>query len=436
MEKSLKTIYEELNNTINSLSFMDKYRLSKTAFIRNRILNFPMLILYLLNLRKHSNQLELDQFFKIINKEKDPSQIITKQAFFQARKQLSYTAFIALNRQIITSVYKLAKHLKTWRGFRLCAVDGTSIRLPNTPDITTHFGVQKGKKGQASCTMGMASVFYDVLNHLVIDSRLHPKGYSERECVSEHMKHTSQNDLIIYDRGYLAFWLYALHIHNKNFFCIRAKTQQLLAVKAFIKSGKKDEIIEIEPNKTSIKTCLDKGLPTKAVKLRLVRVDLPNEVEVLITNLTNRKIYEADLFKELYHLRWGIEENYKRLKQWVEIENFSGKSALSVQQDFYAKIVASNLTSLMEISAQKIVDKRTDDLELNYQVNSAQALSKMKHQLVTFIVDAHKGILREINRVIDYISVTIEAVRDGRSVPRVLKNIKNDIHFPAYKSSL
>jgi len=48
----------------------------------------------------------------------------------------------------------------------------------------------------------------------------------------------------------------------------------------------------------------------------------------------------------------------------VEIENFSGKSTLSVQQDFYAKIVASNLTALIEIPAQKKVDKRTHDLEL------------------------------------------------------------------------
>jgi hypothetical protein len=38
---------------------------------------------------------------------------------------------------------------------------------------------------------------------------------------------------------------------------------------------------------------------------------------------------------------------------------------LSIQQDFYAKIVASNLTALMEIAAQKKVDKRTHDLELN-----------------------------------------------------------------------
>ena len=188
MENSIETIYEELNNTINSFSFMDKYRLSKTAFIRNRTLNFPTLILYLLNFRKHSNQVELDQFFKIINQEKDPSQVITKQAFFKARKQLSYLAFVELNNQIITSTYKLAKDLKTWRGLRLCAVDETSIRLPNTPDITAHFGVQKGRLGQANCTMGMASVFYNVLNHLVIDSSLHPRGYSKPEIKGSEFK--------------------------------------------------------------------------------------------------------------------------------------------------------------------------------------------------------------------------------------------------------
>jgi hypothetical protein len=65
---------------------------------------------------------------------KEASQVVTKSAFFQARKQLSYKAFIELNRQIIDTTYKSYDHLKTWRGFRLCAVDGSSIRLPNTPD--------------------------------------------------------------------------------------------------------------------------------------------------------------------------------------------------------------------------------------------------------------------------------------------------------------
>ncbi len=102
----------------------------------------------------------------MINKEKEASQVVTKSAFFQARKQLSYKAFIELNRQIIDTTYKSYDHLKTWRGFRLCAVDGSSIRLPNTSDITAHFGVHKGRKEQANCTMGMASVFYDVLSQI------------------------------------------------------------------------------------------------------------------------------------------------------------------------------------------------------------------------------------------------------------------------------
>ena len=144
-------------------------------------------------------------------------------------------------------------------------------------------------------------------------------------------------------------------------------------------------------------------------------MDLPGGVEVLITNLMDSDKYDAGLFKSLYHLRWGIEENYKRLKQWVEIENFSGKSALSVQQDFYAKIVASNLTALMAMAAQKIVTTKTKDLKLKYQINFAQAISKMKHKIVCLILHAHSDIKLLIEQTIRYVSKTIEAVRDGRS---------------------
>lgn len=84
----------------------------------------------------------------------------------------------------------------------------------------------------------------------------------------------------------------------------------------------------------------------------------PNEVEVLITNLVDSEQYDVSDFKSLYHLRWDVEENYKWLKQWVEIENFAGKSALSVQQDFYAKIVSTNLTGLMTMESQKIVSSK------------------------------------------------------------------------------
>jgi len=310
------------------------------------------------------------------------------------------------------------------------------MRLPNEPNITDHFGFQKGKPNQAPCAMGMASVFYDVLNHIVIDSCIKPNNTSERKCAAEHLYYAGKNDLIIYDRGYTAFWLYALHIKYNHAFCVREKTNQNLIVKAFIQSNKKDAIVTLKPNKTSIRTCKEKGLPITPITLRLVRVDLPNEVEVLITNLVDVNKYEASVFKSLYHLRWGIEENYKYLKQWVEIENFSGKSALSVQQDFYAKIVATNLTALMTMVAQKSISSKTKQLKLSYQINFAQALSKMKHRIVYLILHAHNNIKAFIKRTLHYLSQTYESVRAGRVSPRRIKNIKNDIHFPAYKSAL
>lgn len=410
--------------------------MSDRAFTRNRSLNFPTLILYLLNLRKHANQVELDQFFKAINGNNEATQQITKSAFFQARKQLSPTAFIDINHQLIDTIYDTSQHYKTWKGFRLCAIDGSSIRLPSEADIIYYFGVQKGRATQGDCPIGMASVFYDLLNHLAIDASINPRGTSERMCAQQHLAYAGDNDLIIYDRGYNAFWLYALHIQHNHAFCMRARTNKDLVVKDFIASNKKEAVVTFTPNKTTINSCRQKGLPTTPIKLRLIRVELDHEVEVLITNLMDSDKYPAHIFRSLYHLRWGIEENYKRLKQWVEIENFSGKSSLSVQQDFHAKIVAANLTALMALGAQQITTKKTKDLKRNYQINFAQALSKMKHRIVHLVLHAHSDIRLSIERTLRYISRTVEAVRTGRSTPRKLKNIKNDIHYPAYKSAL
>jgi len=390
----------------------------------------------MLNFRKHSNQVELDQFFGNINEQSRRYQHVTKSAFFQARKQVSHAAFIDLNQQLVSDIYKNKKNYKTWRGYRLCAIDGTTIRLPDETDVIDHFGVQKYKNNQGDCSIGMASVFYDALNHIVIDSSLNPNKTSERECVINHLSQAGNNDLIVYDRGYVAFWLYALHIKHNHHFCMRAKTNQSLIVKDFIKSKKKEAVVTFHPNKSSIDTCKEKGLSIKPLKLRLVRVDLPNEVEVLITNLTDKLKYDVSVFKSLYHMRWGVEENYKRLKQWTDIENFSGKSTLSVLQDFYAKIVSTNLTALMVMSSQKIVSKKTQHYKLKYQVNFAQAISKMKHHLVYLIRQVHKDIAFEIQQIVLYISQTIEAVRDGRSAPRNVKHTNNNLHFSAYKSAL
>ena len=86
--------------------------------------------------------------------------------------------------------------------------------------------------------MGMASVFYDVLNKIVIDSNINPNDTSERLCASKHLEHAGENDLVVYDHGYMGFWFFALLIQQGSAFCMRAKTRQSLIVKDFGSSEK------------------------------------------------------------------------------------------------------------------------------------------------------------------------------------------------------
>ena len=96
---------------------------------------------YFLNLTKGSYQQELDNFFAVTHSNPTPTQVVTKSALTQALKHLSHTAFIDLNHQVVNGYYTDHPDIKTWKGFWLCAIDGSRLRVPNKPDIIETFGV-------------------------------------------------------------------------------------------------------------------------------------------------------------------------------------------------------------------------------------------------------------------------------------------------------
>lgn len=279
--------------------------------------------------------------------------------------------------------------------------------------------------------MALASICYDVLNNVVIDASINPPHASERTLAYEHLLQAQANDLLLYDRGYPAFWLFAAHQKQNQPFCMRVKSNLEKVYRNFKSSGQKEAIITLKPNKRSITQCEEKSLSINPLKLRLIRVDLKSETEILITNILDKDVISMDEFKDLYHLRWGVEESYKRQKQWVEIENFSGKTAQSVKQDFFAKLVTLNLTAITLSASQAIVKKKTLSRKLQYQVNFAQALSKMKNNIIALL--HHADWQEHLVALIKYCSQTIEAVRKGRSFIRRKSKLKNQIKNLCYK---
>ena len=78
-----------------------------------------------------STQNRLINFFASWNKK---AKVVTTSAFTQARSKLLHTAFIELNKEIIVEEFYQEKHLR-FCGKRILAIDGSRIRLPNSPEI-------------------------------------------------------------------------------------------------------------------------------------------------------------------------------------------------------------------------------------------------------------------------------------------------------------
>jgi len=138
-----------------------------------------------LNHRKGTTQTELDYFFADHPDSNFARRHITKSACIQARKHLPHETFIELNKCFVDALYaSKSKTLKRWHEHRLCAVYGSQLRLPREAVLQEKFGCQYAVPGEAKQTMGLASVYYDVLNKRVVDAQLVEAWESERYCAA------------------------------------------------------------------------------------------------------------------------------------------------------------------------------------------------------------------------------------------------------------
>ena len=78
--------------------------------------------------------------------------------------------------------------------------------------------------------------------------------------------------------------------------------------------------------------------------MRLITPDW--QTRVVATNLPARD-FPVEVFGDLYHQRWRIEESYKRLKHRAKLESVSSLTQHALQVDVYAKVLADNLGSLV-----------------------------------------------------------------------------------------
>jgi len=208
-------------------------------------LTFRITILFLINILKSSIQSELDEFFGRIEKSDTKVNKVTNNGFSQARAKLKYTAFVELDSLQIDYFYENTD-FKTWNGYRLIAVDGSTLVVPSTDETQDFFGIFETKKSGQKIVLARISEAFDPLNHITVDSGINPYNVSEQTMMIQHIKKLSKGDLAIYDRNYSGFWIYKLHQVNEIELCMRVSTKgRGKFIDDFVASQQKDKIVDV-----------------------------------------------------------------------------------------------------------------------------------------------------------------------------------------------
>ncbi len=333
-------------------------------------MDFPFIIMFLLNFLKLTLQVELNKFNKLfLNLEVS----ITKSAFSRARRKISPLAFRELF-EMTSKLWLKSDEFNRYKGHRIFAIDGSCINLPkNSPELLKDFGTL-GKTNTA--IRARASILCDVLDGVVVHAEFESIHTDERSLALKHVaffdEFASSTDVIIFDRGYPSHELIAEFESKKWKYIMRIP-------KGF------NYHIDNSPESDFTQVFYFRK---QKYFVRVIKIQLPSgEIEQLITNLSIEAFNHED-FMALYFLRWPIEIKYNTVKNKLFLETFSGKTTISVKQDFYSTMYLSNLVTFAKLESDEIIDKEQQgkSLKYKYQTNENILIGILKNELILAIL--------------------------------------------------
>ena len=302
-------------------------------------------------------------------------------AFVQQRSKILPDAFEAL----FNSFSKINNPHKTYKNYRVLAVDGSDLHIPtNSLDTDSYFAKVNN---QRPYNLLHLNAFYDVCCRIYTDTIIQKSRVSnENQALIDMVDrdNTITPTLIIADRGYESYNALA-HIQEKGWnFLFRIKDANSwggianglilpdddeydIFIDLHLSAGRTEEHWELYKNKNQYKRIShpenfdyfvnEKGerdiykfyhLPFRIIKIKLDN----NSYETIITNLPD-DTFSIDEVKKLYSMRWGIETSFRDLKYPLGLLHFHSKKTELVYQEIYAHLLMYNFVSLM-ITGQNV----------------------------------------------------------------------------------
>ena len=397
-----KNILECLDQIINNTGdHIHDFINNPHAFTRKRTLDAATVLKTTINMQGQNLNSELFRAFgEDATKKND--KVVSTSAYVQRKSQLSPACFkhiLTVFNQNLFNIQLFDHH------YRLFAIDGSDFNQIWNPKSNNIVQASSHKK-KPYCQIHV-NALYDLLNNTYQDCIFQPKSeMDERKAAVQMLKALNCGPYIVtMDRGYTSFNM----IENCNrlpncHYIIRTKAGQggvkeittlpdqecdreiscLVTTSNYyyITHKASENIHHVQHHyrqyikyrsKNTQDLSWDFGelctIKFRACKFRINDAKSGKEEwEVVLTNL-DRKNYPLKRIKELYHLRWGIETSFKKLKYSLGSVQFHSKQDKFIEMEIYAHMIMFNAIS--QIDAQAYIPQK--HCKYQYAINFKQS---------------------------------------------------------------
>jgi hypothetical protein len=340
---------------------------------------------------------------------------VAPSAFCNARAKLDEKLFKVLQAEILQH-YDRPCTDDQWKTHRIFAVDGSKMNLPRQ---LINYGYRI-PSDNAHYPQGLLSCLYQLKAKIPVDFDLVTHA-DERKVALTHLASLSENDVVVYDRGYFSYAMLYEHKVQRIHPIFRIRTKANRAVDEFIISDETDKVVEIIPGKEAAIGLCEKypEANCKPIPLRLVKYTVAGTTYILGTTLLDQQIYSIEDLSDVYHSRWGVEELYKISKQLMSIEDFHGKSERGVKQELFAHFVLITLTRFFSNHSEAGFNPKSNaDKTPKITSNFKNCLITVARNIEGLLLQQATLVSETITRIVASISSCRQKLRPNRSYDR------------------
>lgn len=304
-----------------------------------------------------------------------------------------------------------------WRGLALYGVDGTTARVPDSPENREHFGGQLGPHGDSAYPVARIVTLMTLRTHLLAAARFGPYARSETIYARSFWPQVPDESLVIADCNFFdAKVLIPLSSHGvSRHWLVPAKANFRWRVVRQLGPG--DDLVEM--NVSTNAQAANPTLPNRW-EMRAIRYERRGfRPRVLLTSLTDSNRYPAAEVASLYHERWEMELGYDEVKTEMleRQEAIRSRKPAGVGQELWGVALAYNLVRLEMVRIAEEANVTPT------QISFVMALRLIRDEWLWCAVAKPGAIPRHLRELrAEVLRFVLPPRRPQRCYPRVVKN--------------